>query len=127
MPKAIRYRANGQFLQHTLFWTPGDFIGAGSLDPELAALEEAQTLESHKQDFAIAFGIPAESIEVVAVPYDGNPDTLPYAEDGKGGVVRIPEEHRAGYVVPVRQPPTLEEKVAALIAANPDVAKNLGM
>ena len=129
MPKAIRYRDNGTFLQNSMFWTPGDFIGAASEDPERAAIEEAITLASHKQDFATAFGIPADEIECVEIPYNGDPKTLPYDDDAHPDKnhVRIPEEQRDGYVEPAPAPPTLEEKVNALLAVNPQAMSALGI
>lgn len=117
MAKAMRYRANGKYLRNTLFATTnGDFIGAyhgvptdAIYDPTLAAEEEALTIESHKRDFSAAFGIPADQIEAVVIPWDGVAP-LP-AEDEVGAHERLP-------IAPAEpQAPTLEQKVAALIAA----------
>ncbi len=76
------------------------------------------TIESHKQDFAVAFGIAADSITVVPVSYDGDPATLP-KEDESDNLVRLP-------VAPTPPPePTLEEKVAALLVATPAATQAL--
>lgn len=124
MPKAIRYKHNGQYLQNTLFWTSNSvFIGAhhgvetdAIFDAEIAAIEEAETIASHKRDFAIAFGVPADEIECEVLPWDGREETLPYHADTAATVKRVPEEERDGYVAPEPQPPTLEEQVADLNA-----------
>lgn len=121
MPKAIRYKQNGQYLQNTLFWTAYDYISAYHgqpevFDAELAAEEEALSIESHKQDFAVAFGIPAEEIECEVIAWDGRDETLPFASDNSAPVQRIPEEQREGYVKPEPQPPTADEKFDALKA-----------
>ena len=72
----------------------------------LAAIEEAEQNESHKQDFAVAFGIPAAQIECeVIAGWDGDPATLPKADE-PDALVRLP-------VAPAPPPPpTFEELVA---------------
>ena len=114
MPKAYRYKSNGKYLKNTLFSTTNsDFLGAhhgveadAIFDPVLAAIEEAEQQESHKQDFAVAFGIPADQIECeVIAGWDGDPATLP-KEDEPDALVRLP-------VAPEPPPPpTFEELVA---------------
>lgn len=98
MHKAYRYKANGKYLKNTLFSTTNsDFLGAyhgvptdDVYDPVLAAIEEAEQNESHKQDFSVAFGIPADQIECeVIADWDGDPDTLP-KEDEPDAIVRLP-------------------------------------
>lgn len=126
MPKAVRYKANGKYLKNTMFSTVNsDFIGAyhgvptdDIYDPELAAGEEARIIESHKQDFAIAFGIPAEEIECEVIAWDGKPESLP-KEDEPDALERIPEEKREGYIVPVAILPTREERIASALQAAP--------
>lgn len=76
--------------------------------------ETRQNDASHKQDFAVAFGIPAEEITVEYSEWDGRDGTLPFASDNSAPVQRIPEERREGYVKPEPQPPTADEKIAAL-------------
>jgi hypothetical protein len=121
MPKAIRYQHNGQYLRNTMFWTQGEFIGAFHADPVLAAEEEALTIASHAHDFAVAFGIPADEITHEVVAWDGRDETLPFASDNSAPVVRLP-------VAPEEPaPPTLEEKVDALLAASPAIAQALGI
>lgn len=112
MPKAIRYASGGKFLDNSLFWTAGDFIGGSSPDPNIAALEEQMTIESHKQDFAIAFGIPAESITVVDVPYFGDPADLP-TEGESDHLMRLPVDP------PPPEAPTLLDILLADVNLSP--------
>jgi len=121
--KAIRYAHKGQFLQNTLFWSQADFIGAfhGNpadviFDPVLAAEEEALTIESHKQDFGEAFGIPVGEIECVVVQWDGDDASLPFADDAKGAVVRLPVPE------PAPAPLTAFEQLKDALAAAPNIA-----
>ena len=118
MPKAIRYKHNGQYLQNTLFWTAYDYVGAyhaqpGVFDAVLAAEEEATIIASHKQDFAVVFGIPADEIECEAVAWDGRDETLPFASDNSAPVQRISDEQREGYVAPEKAPDPQAFKLAA--------------
>jgi hypothetical protein len=119
MAKAIRYKHNGQYLQNTLFWSQAAYVGTyhggvEDFDPKLAAIEEAQAIESHKQDFAIAFGVPADEIECEVVPWDGRDETLPFTSDNSAPIRRIPENQREGYVKPEPHAPTLDDIMAVL-------------
>ena len=92
--KAIRYKANGKYLQNSMFWTALDYVCAYHASPDafdaaLAAEEEAKSIASHKQDFALAFGIPADQIEVEFITWNGDPSTLP-KEDESDVLVRLP-------------------------------------
>lgn len=117
MPKAIRYRkVGGPFLQHTLFWTNADYIGAYHAQPEvfnadLAAEEEALTIASHKEDFAVAFGVNAADIEAVIVEWDGDEAGLPKAADASAPIQRLAVKPSA-----VPSPTPIEQIKAALIA-----------
>ena len=118
MHKAYRYKANGKYLKNTMFSsTNSEFVGAHHgvetddiYDPVLAAIEEAEQIESHKQDFAVAFGIPADQIECeVVAGWDGDPDTLP-KEDEPDALVRL-------LVAPEPPPPpTFEQLVAQAVS-----------
>jgi hypothetical protein len=83
MPRAIRYKAQGEYLRGTLFWTQGDFIGANDADGE------AQIVTSHKEDLAPAFGLQAADLSVYVVAWDGDPATLPQ-EDEPTALERLP-------------------------------------
>lgn len=119
MPKAIRYLHNGLPLQNTLFYTDGDYIGAYHDDPAIAAQEEALTMASHQQDFAIAFGIPANEIDCEVLAWDGDIATLPFDEDSAATVQRLPVEQREGYVPPPPESQTPLEIIANAILADP--------
>ena len=114
--KAIRYRANGKYLKNTLFSTlNSDFIGAyhgvetdAIFNADLAAAEEAMTIASHKQDFAVAFGIPADEIECEVIAWDGDPASLP-KEDEPDAHVRLPEPPE-----PPKERTQIERVLAAL-------------
>jgi hypothetical protein len=117
MPKAIRYRSGGKFLENTLFSTVNsDFLGAyhgvptdAIFDAVLAAEEEALTIASHKVDLGAAFGIDPSLIECVVVPWNGDPATLP-KEDEANARVRLP-------VAPPPPPePTFEQLVAQAVS-----------
>ena len=115
MPKAIRYKHNGQYLQNTLFWTQFDYIAAfhaqpGVFNATLAAEEEAMSIESHKQDFAVAFGIPADEIECEVVSWDGDESALPFASDASAPLTRLPQP------APPPPEPTPEERIQQLEA-----------
>lgn len=103
MPTYARYKANGEYLRGTL-WTCSE--------------DNATPPETHAEDFAIAFGIPAEEIECEVIAWDGRDETLPFADDNSAPVERIPEEQREGYVKPEPQPPTPLEIVANAILAD---------
>ena len=115
MSKAIRFKSGDKYLQNTMFSCPGrDFVGSGTamrddFDPTneammaLVAEEEALSIDSWKQDLAIAFGLSPDAIEAeTIIDWTGDPETLPYAEDADptGNHVRLPVEKAA-------EPPTL--------------------
>ena len=120
MPKAVRFKSNGKYLRNTLFSCPGlDYVGSGTamrpdFDPsdgkmrDAVALEEDLSIASWTQDFAIAFGIPADEIECEVIPWDGDPASLP-KEDEPDAHVRLPEPPE-----PPKEQPPIERVLAAL-------------
>lgn len=125
MPKAIQFLYDGHPLAGgAIFMTDGDHIGAFWTDPELAEEDERLNIAGNRENFALAYDLPAEKFEVRVLEYNGSES---YCSEHGLTFVPLPNEQTADAIpVSPRYLAQLEEQQQQ-IAAQQAEARNAAL